>query len=142
MTRTWQPGDVLAATFDLTPRWVYPHPRIDAVRGCAAVERGPLVYCFEHVDQADGTDLDDLALVAGSGLTESPATLAEIGRTVLVELDARPVRAGLPDELPFTATAPATDPGPVQRATAVPYFQWDNRDGQPMRVWLPGIMAE
>ena len=142
VTRTWQPGDVLAATFDLTPRWVYPHPRIDAVRGCAAVERGPLVYCFEHVDQADGTDLDDLALVAGSGLTESPATLAEIGRTVLVELDARPVRAGLPDELPFTATAPATDPGPVQRATAVPYFQWDNRDGQPMRVWLPGIMAE
>jgi uncharacterized protein len=142
VTRTWQPGDVLAATFDLTPRWVYPHPRIDAVRGCAAVERGPLVYCFEHVDQADGTDLDDLALVAGSGLTENPATLAEIGRTVLVELDARPVRAGLPDELPFTATAPATDPGPVQRATAVPYFQWDNRDGQPMRVWLPGIMAE
>ena len=142
VTRTWQPGDVLAATFDLTPRWVYPHPRIDAVRGCAAVERGPLVYCFEHVDQTDGTDLDDLALVAGSGLTESPATLAEIGRTVLVELDARPVRAGLPDELPFTATAPATDPGPVQRATAVPYFQWDNRDGQPMRVWLPGIMAE
>ncbi len=142
VTRTWQPGDVLAATFDLTPRWVYPHPRIDAVRGCAAVERGPLVYCFEHVDQAEGTDLDDLALVAGSGLTESPATLAEVGRTVLVELDARPVRAGLPDELPFTATAPATDPGPVQRATAVPYFQWDNRDGQPMRVWLPGIMAE
>jgi DUF1680 family protein len=142
VTRTWQPGDVLAATFDLTPRWVYPHPRIDAVRGCAAVERGPLVYCFEHVDQADGTDLDDLALVAGSGLTENPATLAEIGRTVLVELDARPLRAGLPDELPFTATAPATDPGPVQRATAVPYFQWDNRDGQPMRVWLPGIMAE
>ncbi|HEY4703617.1 MAG TPA: beta-L-arabinofuranosidase domain-containing protein, partial [Streptosporangiaceae bacterium] len=86
VTRTWQPGDVLAATFDLTPRWVYPHPRIDAVRGCAAVERGPLVYCFEHVDQADGTDLDDLALVAGSGLAKSPATLAEIGRTVLVEL--------------------------------------------------------
>jgi uncharacterized protein len=142
VTRTWQPGDVLAWTFDLTPRWVYPHPRIDAVRGCVAVERGPLVYCFEHVDQADGTDLDDLALVAGTPLTERPATLAEIGRTVAVEVDARPVRAALPDELPFTATAPATDPGPVQRATAVPYFQWDNRDGQPMRVWLPGIMAE
>lgn len=22
-------------------------------------------------------------------------------------------------------------------ATAVPYFQWDNRDGGAMRVWLP-----
>ena len=20
---------------------------------------------------------------------------------------------------------------------AIPYFQWDNRDGGPMRVWLP-----
>jgi hypothetical protein len=22
-------------------------------------------------------------------------------------------------------------------AVAIPYFQWDNRDGGPMRVWLP-----
>jgi DUF1680 family protein len=22
-------------------------------------------------------------------------------------------------------------------AVAVPYFQWDNRDGRAMRVWLP-----
>jgi DUF1680 family protein len=141
VTRTWQPGDVLAWTFDLTPRWVYPHPRIDAVRGCAAIERGPLVYCLEQVDQAVGTDLDDLALVAGSTLTDRPATLPEIGRTVMVEMDAQPVRAGLPDELPFTPTARPWALAPAQRATAVPYFQWDNRDGRPMRVWLPAIMA-
>ncbi len=94
VTRTWRPGDVLTWTFSLTPRWVYPHPRIDAVRGCVAIERGPLVYCFETVDQADGTDLDDLALVAGSALTDQPATLPEIGRTVTVDVDARPARAG------------------------------------------------
>jgi uncharacterized protein len=145
VTRRWQPGDVLAWTFTLTPRWVYPHPRIDAVRGCTAIERGPLVYCFEQVDQTDGTDLDDLALVAGAALTESPATLPEIGRTVLVATDARPMRAGLPGELPFTpdssVSGPAIGRGPVQQATALPYFQWDNRDGRPMRVWLPAIMA-
>jgi DUF1680 family protein len=22
-------------------------------------------------------------------------------------------------------------------AIAIPYFQWDNRDGRPMRVWMP-----
>jgi hypothetical protein len=22
-------------------------------------------------------------------------------------------------------------------AVAIPYFQWDNRDGQAMRVWMP-----
>ena len=26
--------------------------------------------------------------------------------------------------------------GPVT-AIAIPYFQWDNRDGRPMRVWMP-----
>ena len=49
------------------------------------------------------------------------------------------------DGLPFTAAGPATErdaaPGTAQRARALPYFQWDNRDGQPMRVWLPAIMA-
>jgi hypothetical protein len=143
VTRVWQPGDVLAWTFDVRPRWVYPHPRIDAVRGCAAVERGPLVYCFEQVDQLH--DLDDLALAAGTALAERPATLPEAGRTVLVEADAVPMGAGLPSELPYPAAWPggAPDPGPggTQRATAVPYFQWDNRDGRAMRVWLPAIMA-
>ena len=47
--------------------------------------------------------------------------------------------------LPYTATVPRGPLGSVaaagQRARAVPYFQWDNRDGQPMRVWLPAIMA-
>jgi uncharacterized protein len=149
VTRAWQPGDVLAWTFDVTPRWVYPHPRIDAVRGCAAVERGPLVYCFEQVDQVH--DLDDLALAAGTALAERPAALPEIGRTVLVEVAAEPVRADLPGALPYPPVPPypTVPPGAVtsaapartQRATAVPYFQWDNRDGRPMRVWLPAIMA-
>ena len=28
-------------------------------------------------------------------------------------------------------------PGPRVTAIAIPYFQWDNRDGGPMRVWIP-----
>jgi uncharacterized protein len=119
------------------------------VRGCTAVERGPLVYCFEQVDQVH--DLDDLALAAGTALAERPAALPEIGRTVLVEVAAEPVRADLPGALPYPPATPypTVPPGPVtsaapartKRATAVPYFQWDNRDGRPMRVWLPAIMA-
>jgi hypothetical protein len=27
--------------------------------------------------------------------------------------------------------------GQAATAVAIPYFQWDNRDGGPMRVWLP-----
>jgi DUF1680 family protein len=28
-------------------------------------------------------------------------------------------------------------PGPRVAAIAIPYFQWDYRDGGPMRVWIP-----
>lgn len=36
-------------------------PRVDAVRGCAAIERGPLVYCLEQADHPGG-GLDDIVL--------------------------------------------------------------------------------
>ena len=51
VSRRWQDGDVLSVTMDMTPRLTYPSRRIDALRGTAAVERGPLVYCFEQADQ-------------------------------------------------------------------------------------------
>jgi uncharacterized protein len=56
----WRPGDEVTLRLDVTPRWTYPDRRVDAVRGCAAIERGPLVYCFEQADQP--VRLDELAI--------------------------------------------------------------------------------
>jgi DUF1680 family protein len=120
--REWRAGDEVTIEFDMTPRWIYPDRRVDAVRGCVAIERGPLVYCFEQADQPDGTAVDDLELVAGAGLTERADTLNGVGATVAVTAPARV--AGTEDEAPVTAVA-------------IPYFQWDNRDARPMRVWMP-----
>ena len=147
VTRTWRAGDVLSWTFGITPRWVFPHPRIDAVRGCAAIERGPLVYCLEQIDQQAGADLADLALLSGTPLAERPGTLPDVGRTVLVDVAAVPVPAGGAGGLagwPYLGEEPGGRGGGGSSrvtATAVPYFQWDNRDGRAMRVWLP-VAAE
>ena len=46
---------------DVTPRWTRPDPRVDALRGCVAIERGPLVYCLEQTDQP--ARLDELAVL-------------------------------------------------------------------------------
>ena len=67
---------------DIRPRLTYPDRRIDAVRGTAAVERGPLVYCFEQADQPDGTSVEDLALDQPAVLSERAGTLPGIGPTV------------------------------------------------------------
>jgi len=109
----WRPGDVVTLRLDVTPRWTYPDRRADALRGCAAIERGPLVYCFEQADQP--VPLDELSVSHGSPLAEREATVDGIGRTVQVTADA----------------------GPGVSAVAIPYFQWDNRGPGAMRVWVP-----
>jgi uncharacterized protein len=160
--RRWRPGDELRVRLDMAPRFSYPGRRVDAVRGMAAIERGPLVYCFEQADQPAGTDLEDLAVRPGA-LRERVATAPGVGPTVLIEAGAdrlAPARGG---EFPYgpgpgpgggaegplgqeradghgePGTGPAAGAGtgaPVT-ATALPYFQWDNRDGRAMRVWMP-----
>jgi DUF1680 family protein len=139
--RTWQPGDEVTAEFAVTARWVYPDLVLDAVRGCAAVERGPLVYCFEQADQPEGADLPRLTVPGAPPLRERSTDLPGIGATVVLETDAVHRPATAPGSWPYRA-APA-DPGDGQHVTvtAVPYFQWDNRDGRPMRVWLPQVPA-
>ena len=75
---------------------------MDAIRGCVAIERGPLVYCFEQADQA--ARLDELALylaaagpgtvLPGTGLTEREVTRPAIGATIQVAVPARHVAPG------------------------------------------------
>jgi len=115
LRRQWQAGDEVRLRLGMTPRWTYPDRRVDAIRGCAAIERGPLVYCFEQADQAIG--LDELTVGSGTPLTERAVTLDGVGPTITV-----------------TAAGQGTP-----AAVAIPYFQWDNRGLGAMRVWIPGL---
>ena len=54
----------------MAPRLTEPHPRIESTRGCAAIERGPLVYCLEQADSASASLLD-VALDPGAPLRET-----------------------------------------------------------------------
>ena len=49
----------------LDVRFTYADPRVDAARGSVALERGPLVYCLEAVDNP-GQRLDDIVIDTGS----------------------------------------------------------------------------
>jgi DUF1680 family protein len=112
VTRTFAAGDTLELVLPMTPRITRPHPRADAVRGSVAVERGPLVYAFEHADQPDGVVLDDVIVDAGS-LAESEGPQLVPG-LVGASVHTRDGRALI----------------------GIPYFAWANRGGDDMRVWL------
>jgi len=136
LRRRWRPGDVLELAMDVRPRLTYPSRRIDALRGTVAVERGPLVYCFEQADQPADVSVEDLA-VSPVAIAERAASMPDVGPTVVLETDAVHLAPTYPKGLPYL---PHPDEGTADRpaaAVAVPYFQWDNRDGKAMRVWMP-----
>ncbi|HTU74559.1 MAG TPA: beta-L-arabinofuranosidase domain-containing protein [Trebonia sp.] len=139
--RPWRAGDQVRLRLDLTPRWTYPDPRADAVRGCVAIERGPLVYCFEQADQA--VRLDEFVVRAGRPLSEGAVTLQGVGPTIAVTAAGWHIEAAAGTAGPATAAvqarAAAGPPGPQLPAVAIPYFQWDNRGPGAMRVWIPAL---
>ncbi|MEV7085454.1 beta-L-arabinofuranosidase domain-containing protein [Streptomyces sp. NPDC093085] len=69
VTRAFAPGDTVRLDLAMEPRLTVAGPRVDAARGCAAIERGPLVYCLEQTDQPGGLDPDDFALDPDAPLT-------------------------------------------------------------------------
>jgi len=136
--RRWSAGDVVELVLPMPVRMTEADVRVDAVRGCVAVERGPLVYAVEQVDQPEGVVVDDLRLDPAAPVrTEHRADLLS-GVTVVHaggisrshSADAWPYR-------PATGGHRADDPGQQVSVVAVPYFAWANRGIGPMRVWVP-----
>lgn len=118
ISRHWQAGDRVALKLPMEARQVKGHHRVDAVRGAVAIERGPLVYAIEQIDQPSGVTVDDVELLQGEKVLEERAQL--FGGIPALRLPAR-VGSG----------------GPSASLTAIPYFMWANREIGPMRVWLP-----
>src|SRR5690606_32873861 len=48
--RAFRAGDVVELDLPMVPRFTSPDPRVDAVRGCVAVQRGPEVLALESLD--------------------------------------------------------------------------------------------
>lgn len=117
-------GDVVTVDFPLEARWVTPDPRIDAVRGQIAVQRGPLVLVLESTDLPGG-DVNDVVVDTHAALETTAA-----GASIDI--------ARFADE---TVGWPYGESGgrvvPLGRVDLVPYASWANRGPSTMRVWLP-----
>ncbi|GAB3119874.1 glycoside hydrolase family 127 protein [Streptomyces calidiresistens] len=132
----WAPGDRITLELSMRPRLTAADPRVDAVRGCVAIERGPLVHCLEGVDHPGG--LDDIVLDPTRPLTEKHRPDLLGGVTTITAAGHRR-RITDPGWWPYTSQGsptPATDGEPVE-LTAIPYYAWANRGDGAMRVWLP-----
>ncbi len=55
--REWQNGDTVELRLDMPVRRMLAHPAIAACRGKVALQRGPLVYAFEGMDNAGNAQI-------------------------------------------------------------------------------------
>jgi hypothetical protein len=60
LQRVWQPGDLIELDLPMQVERVQAHPTVRANCGRAALQRGPLAYCLEEID--NGQNLNDLVL--------------------------------------------------------------------------------
>lgn len=110
--RRWEDGDTVELEFEMPVRLVKARSEVRSVHGRMAVERGPLVYCAETIDNPE------LFQVHLGGLDWSES---RIGDVVVLSTDAvksQKERSNL---------------------RLIPYFLRDNRGTTGIRVWFPWI---
>ena len=127
LQRTWQPGDALVLTLPMPVERVHADPRVTTVAGQVALQRGPLVYCFEEADH--GANLAALALPRTAELT-ARADAAFLGGCVVIE------STGTRDQTTPTLYSTTTPVAAPVALRAIPYGLWANRGEGEMRVWI------
>ena len=122
--RRWKKGDKVEVHFDMEPRVVKAHAKVEADRGRVAVERGPLVYCAEWPDN----DFDIMSVLVNRRpqfeTVEKPDMLCG-----LTEIKTGAQVLGYDAEGRLTASD--------VELTLIPYYAWAHRGSGNMMVWLP-----
>ena len=117
--RKWKQGDVVSYSLPMSIRRVEANSKVADDLGKVAIERGPIVYCLEGKD--NGPELMKLALADSSKLTEN-FNPGELSGTVIISGE---------------AIVTGNKAVKSQKITAIPYFVWNNRGVNEMKVWIP-----
>ena len=125
--RSFRAGDEVVLDVPVAPRFSAADPRVDAVRGSLAVERGPIVYALESVDLPG--DWDDVA----DAVVDADRSPADRDGRVTVRLSRRRERD---TGWPYGRHA-ADDRDETVDVPLVPYYDWAERGPSSMRIWIP-----
>lgn len=132
ITRQWQQGDIITLRLPMTLRRVYANPLVRHNAGKVAIQRGPLVYCLEEVD--NGAELHNLSLPKASQIREIPGTGVLEGKIVLQAEGLRVLTAQ--EDKPLYSFDHRQTAVEKQTLTFIPWFSWANRGEGEMRIWI------
>lgn len=122
--RTWQVGDIIELNLPMPVRRVRSHRKVKANAGRIALQRGPIVYCFEGVDNPQG--------VANFVLPPDTTFQTEyhddlLGGVVTIKGQGKIRQPDVDGEMALKDI----------EVTAIPYYAWAHRSKNEMAVWLP-----
>ena len=120
IVRTWKPDDVIELELPMEVRRVKANDQVEDDRGMLVMERGPIVYCLEGIDQPDSVVFNkfipaDAKIDATFDANLLKGVMVLSGTAKEVEKD-RSIK-----DVPFKA---------------VPYSTWNNRGAGQMEVWV------
>lgn len=132
LTRTWAKGDELQLSIPMEVEIIHPHPALKENAGKIALQRGPVVYCLEEVDNSSG--LSGLAIDSEQAIEHSfeKDTLNGVvilkGEALKTELKESSTASLYVSEKQINTTKTSFK--------AVPYYAWANRGEGEMAVWI------
>ena len=144
INRRWSPGDVVHLNLEMPVQVLEANPHVADDLGRIAVQRGPLVYCMEEIDQPDGVALMDVALNLG----QKPGSQFRdelkrnwLGGVVVLHHTGTAFENGASRNSLYSRYSGAPLKTRQVPLTFIPYYAWANREATPMQVWTPVVKA-
>ena len=135
--RRWSAGDVIQLKLEVVPQVIEANPRVADDTGRVAVERGPLIYCLEEIDQPSGVSLSDVAINPGRQPAEQfRAEFRDdlLGGMVVLRHTGAVYQRGASEKMLYSRYGRGTKTQKVP-LTFIPYYAWANRQATSMQVW-------
>jgi len=135
--RRWASGDVIQLKMEVMPQVIEANPRVADDTGRVAIQRGPLIYCLEEIDQPSGVSLSDVAVNPGRQPAEqfhSEFRRDLLGGMVVLHHTGAMFERGASEKKLYSRYSREEKTRNVP-LTFIPYYAWANRDATSMQVW-------
>lgn len=136
--RKWASGDKVELAFDMHPQVIHANPAVADDRGRIALQRGPVVYCMEQLDQTVAATEPENFPRYVARLTETTTSQHEpelLNGVVILEHPGALLPAAKPSL--YQAAVPQHTSGEEIKLRMIPYYAWSNRELSAMQVWVP-----
>ncbi|HEY5405814.1 MAG TPA: glycoside hydrolase family 127 protein [Ginsengibacter sp.] len=125
INRTWKNGDKITIDFPMDVQKVTANQQVKADVGRFALQRGPVVYCLEGVDQKDSG--------VQSLMADTNSVISAVYKPDLLNGITELSLKGYETKKDSAQNISSKE----QTITAIPYYSWNNRGSGEMEVWIP-----